>query len=183
MRSNRIFDAGNDRTIDRVKSGLFLYYLARAHQRLSNREVRHRKTELAVKRLNRIDTPVLRKHIDGLRGHLDEALTREKHIQDHQKSEESVHHTLKHKVTQLESKLGRYLDSQEVRKKRIEQLEKKIQHRFQTKKETIGHLRADIQRMTKLYHQLKKDKKHSSSDLLRVARKIQQLQDRVRLLV
>ncbi len=183
MRSNRIFDAGNDRTIDRVKSGLFLYYLARAHQRLGSRELRHRKTEMAVKQLGKLNTPTLRKHVDALRGHLDEALVREKHIQDHQKSEENVHHTLKHKVTQLESQLGRYLDTQETRKKRIEQLEKKIQQRFQTKKETIAHLRSDIQRMTKLYHTLKKDKKHSSEDLLRVARKIQQLQDRVRLLV
>jgi len=46
----------------------------------------------------------------------------------------------------------------------------------------IAHLREDIKKLTKLYHQLKKDKKHSTEDLLRVARKIQALQDKIRLL-
>lgn len=171
-----------DLSIDRIKSGLFLYYLVRAHERAKNRDLRHRKTELAIKKLGRLNTPLILKHIDRLSGNLQEALTREQEIQAHQKSEEGVHTILKHRITSLEHKLARYLDTHEQRKKRIQELEHKITTKFQTKREMIAHLREDLKKLTKLYHQLKKDKKHSTEDLLRVARKIQALQDKIRLL-
>src|SRR5204862_471483 len=107
---------------------------------------------------------------------------REREIQAHQKGEEYVHTELKHKIASLDTKLGKYLTSQELRKKRIAELENKIQHKFTTKQEKIKTLNTDVGRLLKLYKLLKKDNKHTPSQLLRVARRIAQLKEKIRLL-
>jgi len=148
----------DDQLIDRTKSSMFLYYVARATHRVMKRDVMRKKVALSIKQLKKISTKELRKHVDALEMHITEAIHREKQIQGHQKSEESVHGELKHKITKLESKLGKYLDTQEARKKRMEEIEQKIKEKFATKREKINMLKEDYKKLQKLYNHAKKAK-------------------------
>ncbi|MBI4146207.1 hypothetical protein HY489_02620 [Candidatus Woesearchaeota archaeon] len=171
-----------DMFIDRVKSSLFLYYLARASQRQDNRQLRHRKEELAVKQMRKLNTNALRGHVKELDTHMTEAIKRERAIQTHQQGEEHVHTELKHKITALEGKLGRYLETQEQRKKRVQELEQKIVQKFKTKKEKINALHQDVSKLTKIYLAIKKSRKHTPEQLLRVAKRIAVLKQRIAML-
>ena len=169
----------DDQLIDRAKSGFYLYYLARAANKQNQRELMRRKVELSVKQLKKLNTEKLGKNVKEIDSHIEEAVMRERQIQTHQKGEELVHTELKHKITSLEHKLGRYLETQETRKKRIEQIEQKIKHKFATKKEKTAVLRADVQRLIKLYRSIKKERKHAPEELLRVGKRILRLKERI----
>lgn len=171
-----------DQRVDRTKSSVFLYYLARAASKLEHRDVAHKKVKLAINQLKQINDKRLSQHVEELEGHIAEAIAHEKRIKAHQQGEEGVHAELTHKITKLEHKLGRYLDTQEERKKRVDELERKIKEKFETKRKTMVDLKKDIERLTKLYKELKKDKKHSTSDLLRVASKIAALKEAIRMM-
>lgn len=170
-----------DQLIDRGKSSFYLYYLARATHKVMQREISKRKVELSIKQLKKLSTKTLHKHIDELEGHIAEAVHREKQIQAHQKGEESVHGELKHKITKLEHKLTRYLETQEERKERIQELEEKIKHRFSTKREKIAVLKGDYQKLQKLYRQAKKARAPKSK-LQRIKRRMIQLNSKISLL-
>lgn len=170
-----------DQLIDRTKSVMFLYYLARATHRVDERELARKKVELSIKQLKKISTKDLHSHIEELEGHIVEAITREKAIQGHQKGEESVHGELTHKITKLENKLGRYLQSQEARKTRIEELENKIKSKFESKKERVEVLRKAMNTLLKLYHEAKKAKAPKER-LLSIARRMEQIKCRIAVL-
>ena len=170
-----------DQLIDRTKSSLYLYYLARAMHRVMQRDIMRRKVELSIKQLKKLSTKDLHGHIEQLEGHIVEALQREREIQGHQKSEESVHAELKHKITRLETKLTRYLDTQEARKKRIQELEERIKNKFATKREKIAVLQEDLRRLMKLYHAAKKAQANKQK-LLTIARRMEQIKTKISLL-
>jgi chromosome segregation ATPase len=170
-----------DQLIDRAKSAMLLYYLARAMHRVDEREIARKKVELSIKQLKKISTKDLHSHIEELEGHIVEAIHREKAIQGHQKGEESVHAELTHKITKLEGKLGKYLSSQEARKARIEELENKVKSKFESKKERIETLKQDLKKLLKLY----RDAKHGKApkeQLLRIARRMEQVKCRISVL-
>ncbi len=170
-----------EQLIDREKSSFFLYYLARATHRVMQREISRKKVELSIKQLKKLSTKDLQKNIEELEGHITEAIHREKQIQGHQKGEEGVHGELKHKITRLESKLTRYLETQEERKKRIQELEEKVKQKFQTKREQITELRENLKKLNKLYKEAKKAKAHKPR-LQRIAQKMEQLKTKISML-
>jgi len=110
-----------------------------------------------------------------------EALKRENQIQTHQKGEESVHGELKHKITELERKLTRYLETQEARKQRILELEERIKQKFETKREKINALREDLKKLMKLYAQAKR-KKADKTRLLRIEKRMDQVKCKIAVL-
>ncbi len=177
---NLPLDVG-DNLIDRTKSSLYLYYVARATHRQLQREIAHKKVELSIKQLKKISTKDLQKNLEELEGHIVEAIQRERQIQAHQKGEEGVHHELKHKITRLDSKLGRYLDTQEARKKRLQEIEEKIKQKFESKRERITALKEDLTRLLKIYKEAKKAKadKHK---LLMLARRMEQVKNKISML-
>jgi DNA repair exonuclease SbcCD ATPase subunit len=170
-----------DQLVDRTKSSLYLYYLARATHRVMQREISRKKVELSIKQLKKLSTKDLHGHIEQLQGHIQEAIHREKQIQAHQEGEESIHGELTHKITRLETKLGRYLQTQEARKKRVEELEEKIRNKFETKREKTQNLREDLKRLLKLYKEAKKHKT-SKQQLLRLAQRMDQVRNKISLL-
>ena len=170
-----------DQLVDRSKSTLYLYYLARSMHRVMQREISRRKVELSIKQLKKLSTKELHGHIEELQGHIAEAIHREKQIQGHQQGEESVHHELTHKIGRLETKLSRYLQTQEARKSRIQELEDKIRSKFETKREKITALKEDLQKLMKLYNATKKAKA-PKTHLLRVAKRIEQVKNKISLL-
>ncbi len=170
-----------DQLIDRTKSAMYLYYLARAMHRVDGRELARKKVELSIKQLKKISTKDLHSHIEELEGHITEAIHREKQIQGHQKGEESVHGELTHKIVKLEKKLGRYLETQEERKTRIQELENKIKSKFESKKERIEIFKKDLQKLLKLYHGAKRAKA-SKEQLLSIARRMEQVKCRIAVL-
>ena len=167
-----------EQLIDRGKSSLYLYYVARATHRVMEREISRKKVEIALKQLKKLSTKDLHKHLEALEAHIKEAIHREKQIQGSQKGEDLVHGELKHKITKLESRLGRYLETQEARKERMQELEDKIKTKFSSKKERISELKSDYKRLMKLYQQAKKSKA-SKSKLLRIAKRMEQLKARI----
>jgi len=170
-----------DELIDKGKSSLMLYYLAKATQKQIQREIAHRKVELSIKQLKKISTKNLHKHIDELQGHVAEAIHREKEIQTRQKSEEEVHHDLKQKIGRLETKLGRYMDTQEQRKQRIQELEDKIKQKFQTKKEKIKLLKEDLMRLQKILQTARKTK-GDRARLNLIEERIRQIKEKISIL-
>lgn len=171
-----------EQLIDRSKSSLYLYYIARATHRVMQREIAHKKVELAIKQLKKLSTKDLHKHVDELRQNIIEAIHSEKQILTHQKGEESVHGELSHKIGKLEKKLGRYLETQEARKERVEELENKIKQKFTSKQELLRQLRNDMKRLTKLYNTARKSKNYSKSQLLNISQRIAHFKDRISLL-
>ncbi|MEM3154589.1 MAG: hypothetical protein QW165_03440 [Candidatus Woesearchaeota archaeon] len=167
-----------DQLIDRGKSTLFLYYLARAMHKVDERELARKKVNLALKQLKKISTKDLHSHIEELEGHISEAITKEKQILGHQKGEEAVHTELAHKITRLEKKLGKYLQSQEARKKRIEELENKIKSKFESKRERIEILRDGLKKLVKLYHEAKKSNAPKER-LLGIARRMENIRCKI----
>ena len=170
-----------DELIDRTKSSLYLYYVARATHRMMQRQIMQKKVELSIKQLKKLSTKDLHGHIEQLEGHIVEALQKENQIQAHQKGEESVHHELTHKITKLESKLTKYLDTQEARKNRIQELEDKIKSKFATKREKIVALSADLKKLMKLYHEAKKAKS-AKPKLFKIAQRMEQIKNKISLL-
>ncbi len=170
-----------DQLVDRTKSALYLYYLARATHKVMQREIAHRKVELSIKQLKKLSTKDLHGHIEELEGHIVEAISKEKQIQAHQQGEESVHGELKHKIVKLESKLGRYLDTQDARKKRVDELEQKIKSKFESKKEKITALKQDFNKLMKLYSKARKAKA-SKEQLLGLARRIENVKAKISVL-
>jgi len=167
----------NDQLVDRTKSALYLYYLARASLREEKRNVIRRKVELSVRQMKKLDTDKIIRHVGDLHGHIICALDKENKILAHQKGEELVHHTFTHKISTLDNKLSRYLTTEDARKKRIEHLEHKITKAFMTKREKLAHLKHDINRLTKLYHAAKKTKKYNAAQLLHFAKRIEHLKE------
>jgi len=170
-----------DQLVDRTKSSLYLYYLARATHKTMQREISRRKVELSIKQLKKLSTKDLHGHIEELEGHIVEAIHREKQIQSQQQGEESVHGELKHKIGRLENKLGKYLDTQEARKNRVQQLEEKIKNKFESKREKITVLKQDFNQLMKLYSAAKKAKA-PQEQLLRIARRIEQVKCKITVL-
>jgi len=66
-----------DQLVDREKSRIFLHYLANAAKKVQERELRHRKTEIAVKQFNKLDTVHLDKQLGTIEDHLQQALRQE----------------------------------------------------------------------------------------------------------
>lgn len=115
-----------DQLVDREKSKIFLHYLASATKKMQERELRHRKTELAVHQLKKLDTEHLDKELGTIEDHLQKALRQEKMLLDHQKKEGHANDELQHKIKKLEHKLTRYVQTEHARKRRIRELELKI---------------------------------------------------------
>lgn len=171
----------DDELVDRMKSGLYLYYLAKAMHRQMQREIAHKKVQLSIQQLKKISTKTIQKNLDELQGHVLEALKKENQIQTHQKGEEAVHGELKHKITQLERKLTRYLETQETRKQRIQELEERIKNKFETKREKINALQEDLKKLMKLYGQAKR-KKADKTRLLRIEKRMDQVKCKIAVL-
>ncbi|MBW2969672.1 hypothetical protein KY319_00960 [Candidatus Woesearchaeota archaeon] len=171
----------DDLLVDRTKSSLILYYLAKATHKQTQREIAKKKVQLSIKQLKKISTKTLQKNLEELEGHIAEAIQREQQIQTRQKGEEAVHGALKHKITQLETKLGRYLETQEQRKKRIQELEEKIKHKFETKREKIQTLKEDLNKLTKMLQSAKKAKANKKR-LERIEKRIKQVKNKITLL-
>ena len=167
----------DDELVDRTKSSLFLYYIARATHKLMQREIARKKVDLSIKQLKKISTKDIQKNLEELEGHITEAIHREKQIIGHQAGEESVHAELKHKITRLDEKLTKYLETQEARKKRVVELEEKIKQKFETKREKINALKEDLKKLMKLYAQAKREK--DKTRLLRIAKRMEQIRCRI----
>ncbi|PIN75471.1 hypothetical protein COV18_02870, partial [Candidatus Woesearchaeota archaeon CG10_big_fil_rev_8_21_14_0_10_37_12] len=163
------------------KSKLFLHYIARAAERVMNREIARRKVELSINQLKKLSTKNLQKQIEDLEGQIDDVVDREKAILGTQSSEEKTHTVLKKKIGNLEGKLGRYLETQEQRKARIKELEEKIKDKFETKKEKIAKLKDDYQNLQKL-HQAVKSSKAPKEKLERVQKRMNELRAKIKML-
>ena len=92
-------DVGDD-LVDREKSRLLLHYLARATQKLREREYHKR----------------VHQESDGIEGHLSRAL----------QSERPHHEVIHGKIKNLEHKLVRYVQTKHARKRRVRELELKV---------------------------------------------------------
>lgn len=168
----------DDMLVDRTKSGQYLYYLARAMHRSIQRDIAHKKVQLSIQQLKKLSTKDLQKNLEELQGHIVEAMHREKQIQTHQKGEEEVHGELKHKITELEHKLTRYLETQEARKTRVMELEERIKQKFETKREKVTVLKEDLSKLLKLYKATRKTKADKTK-LLKIAQRMEQIRAKI----
>jgi len=173
-------DIGND-LIDRTKSSLFLYYLARSYHRMEKRQIHRKKIDLSIKRLRKLSTKNLHQHLDELQAHVNQAIARETFLKRHQDAHEDIHKDLKNKIVRLEGKLGKYVETQEERKKRVAELEAKIKNKFEGKKDRLKSLKDDYKRLLALY----KEAKHSDVSkpkLLALAKRMDEIQRRIAIL-
>jgi len=167
-----------EQLIDRQKSSLFLYYLARSSKKVQERELRKRKVQIAIKQLKKLSTKHLHEHIDQLETHVATALDKESQILDRQKQEDLLHGDLKKKIVKLEGKLTKYMDTQDQRKERIQELEDKIKQKFEVKKEKVKTLKEDYKNLLKLYKQAKKSKVNKER-LLSIANRLTELKTKI----
>ncbi len=165
-----------DQFVDRAKSVLYLHYLAKASEKRTERDIARRKLELSLQQLKKLSTKELHKHIDVLQGHILEAIHREKNIQSSQDDEDTAHKDLSHKIGNLEHKLGKYLETQKERKKRVEQIERKIHQRMNNKRQLLKELKQDYNKLMTLY---KKAKKTNKALLPKISQRIKDVKSRI----
>jgi len=165
---------------DRFKARLFLQYLGEAKGRFDERELAHKKVQMQLKALRKMGTESLREHIDKLEKNIAHAVSKEKKLLTAQKDEETFHADLRSKIHKLERKLGRYLSSKEARQKRIDELEAKVKHKKETKKEKLHGLREEINRLEALYRSASKQKGISKAKLNKVKDRIAALKEKLK---
>lgn len=115
-----------DQLVDREKSKILLHYLAKASRKWDERDLRHRKTEIAVNQFKKLDTERLSKELGTIEDHLQKALRQEKLLAEHQAKEGHDHDDIQHKIKKLEHKLTRYVQTEHARKRRVRELDLKV---------------------------------------------------------
>ena len=169
-----------DQLVDREKSRIFLHYLANAAKKVQERALRHRKTEIAVKQFNKLDTVHLDKQLGTIEDHLQQALRQEQMLLDHQKKEGRTHDELQHKIKKLEHKLTRYVQTEAARKRRVRELDLKIKtahaHKGEREKKIMQAL-ADLVSLKKRF-----GAKASPAQHARIELKIEHLKHELSLL-
>jgi len=163
--------------IDAQKTRTLLLYLGLAKHKLDQREHARKKLATQISQLKKISTSSIKKRITELEQDIVEALSREKKIKTAQFTEEEHHKELVKKIDKLEKKLGKFLDSKDSRKRRIQELEAKIKQKMSTRKEKLEDIKASIKTLEKLYTDAKKDKSISKMRLKTIQAKIKKLKE------
>jgi chromosome segregation ATPase len=166
--------------VDAQKTRTLLLYLGLAKHKLDQREHARQKLATQISQLKKISTSSIKKRITELEQDIVEALSREKKIKTAQFTEEEHHKELVKKIDRLEKKLGKFLDSKESRKKRIQELEAKIKQRMASRKEKIDDIKVAIKNLENLYRDAKKDKTVSKMRLKTIQAKIKKLKEKIK---
>ena len=166
--------------IDAQKTRTLLLYLGLAKHKLDQREHARKKLATQISQLKKISTSSIKKRITELEQDIVEALSREKKIKTAQFTEEEHHKELVSKIDRLEKKLGKFLDSKESRKRRIQELEIKIKQRMASRKEKIDDIKVAIKNLEKLHREAKKDKSVSKMRLKTIQTKIKKLKEKIK---
>ena len=115
-----------DELVDREKSRIFLHYLAKSSKKWDERDVRHRKTEIAVQQFKKLNTKEIEGQLGTIEDHLQKALRQEKMLAEHQQKEGHTHDELQSKIKRLEHKLTRYAQTGAARRRRVRELDLKV---------------------------------------------------------
>lgn len=165
---------------DPIKSRLILHYLGQSTKKMQDRENARKKLEVQLKQLKKISTNTLQKHLTELEKRISETVRIENKILSAQSTEDQFHHELKNKINILEKKLGRYVETKEVREKRIKELEDKIGDKQKKKHETILDIKESLHKMEKIYEDAKKAKIYSKKDMDRIRNRIGSLKAKLK---
>ena len=166
--------------VDAQKTRTLLLYLGLAKHKLDQREHARKKLATQISQLKKISTSSIKKRITELEQDIVEALAREKKIKTAQFTEEEHHKELVNKIDRLEKKLGKFLDSKESRKRRIQQLDVKIKHRMSSRKEKLDEIIESIKTLEKLHREAEKDKSVSKMRLKTIQTKIKKLKEKIK---
>jgi chromosome segregation ATPase len=169
----------SDVNLDKTKT--LLLYLSIAKHKIDQREIARQKLAAQISALKKISTSSIKKHVVDLEKDIAEAIAKEKRIASVQKTEDEYHRELVNKIDMLESKLGKYLETKDARKKRILALEQKIKKKMASRKEQLAELRDSIKNLEKLYAAAKKDKKVSRMRLRSIEAKIKKLKKKLKI--
>lgn len=114
--------------IDREKSSIFLHYLARATKKFEERQSRHKHKESSIEeKLENADVKKIAKH--------------------------PIHE----KIHKLEKKLHRYIETAPARKKRIEELERKVDGNL-TRTDLLKEAISDLEILKEKYPKAQRSK-------------------------
>ncbi|MBW2985963.1 hypothetical protein KY333_01200 [Candidatus Woesearchaeota archaeon] len=163
--------------VDLQKTRTLLLYLSLAKFKLDERTHARQKLAAQISQLKKISTSSIKKRVTELEVDIRDALAKEKNIKAVQFKEEAHHKALVDKIDKLEKKLGKYMDSKESRKIRIQELEDKIKQRTASRKEKFQDIKVSIKNLEKLYTSAKKDKTVSKMRLKSIQAKIKRLKE------
>jgi chromosome segregation ATPase len=164
---------------DPIKARIALHYLAKATKKMHERENSRKRLAAQLKQLKKISTNTLQKHLTELEKRINETVRIENKILKSQSQEDHFHADLKRKINVLEGKLGKYMDTKDVREKRIKELEEKMTEK-PAKHEVSLDIKESIQKMEKIYEEAKKSKKYAKKDLDRIRKRISSLKNKLK---
>lgn len=170
----------NSSDIDPVKVKVLLLYLGIAKHKIDQREFARQKLAVQIAQLKKISTSSIKKHVVELEKDIVDALAKEKKMKSLHLEEVEHHKELVGKIDRLERKLERYLETKEARKRRILEIENKVQQRMQSRREELSEIRESISRLESLYSSAKRNKACSVVRLNAIEKKIERLKEKLR---
>jgi chromosome segregation ATPase len=154
---------------------LMLRYLGKASTKLKEREHARQKLKAEISALRKVSTGSIKRFIDDLEDSIGDAIDAEKRILRSQAKEEDYHQKLQSRIDAIGEKVAALMHAHAMHKQQLGFLETD-----QEKKDDLRHkLRLKLDRLEQLYAKAKRSKEYSKAELKRVARKIEQLKEKL----
>ena len=169
-----------DFIVDSDKVQTYFLHVLKSAKKFQEKQVARSELVQQLKELRKlkIDKNV-KNHLDKLESSIKEAINAEKRILKAQSAEDMFHSDLKSKITQLDSKIDRYIQATNERDKRVEIIEKKIEDRMK-KKDQLAELQGQLEGLEVMYYKLKRRNIQAPELLDKIASKISDLKSRIR---
>lgn len=120
--------------IDLGKARTMLYYLGQGLRSLQHRDEQKQKLHVVLKQLKNLNTETVKTEIGRVEGELKELIEKENRILRRQGKEENLHEKISRKITVLEHKLGRYIQTRHKQHSRRKELEAKVRRVYDVPK-------------------------------------------------
>ena len=165
---------------DPEKVETFYLHILKSAQKFRHKQIAR---EQLVKQLSSLKkmkvNKAFKQKIEALEQSIQAVVNTEKRILKAQEQEGAMHHALKDKIGALEQKMGAYVKIQEERKKRVVELEVKVQERLE-KREANAAVQGEIEGLEIMYHKLKRKGVDAPELMDRIGDRIKDLKNRMR---
>lgn len=159
---------------------LMLSHIGRALKHYNERQFAREKLRVELKKLRKISTKSMKKHVQGLEHSIGEAIRKEQRIFKHQQKEDIFHGDIKERIAELEARLAKYLTIHEARAQRVRLLESALATESKTKLEQVGLIKKSLSRAEKILKSAAKDKRHPKGEIAATKALIDRIRKKVR---
>ncbi len=159
--------------VDLQKARIMLYYLGNGLERLQHREEQKQKLQIVLKQLKQVNTETVKAEISRVEDELKELIEKENRIIRRQGREENLHEKISRKISVLEHKLGRYIQTRHKQHFRRKELEAKVRRAYDVPK--LMRIKDRLEMMQKKLYSIHERKEISIERFHQIQAKITRL--------